>query len=541
MYDDGGDDHDDHDDHDDYPGGPDLEKLNIHLSFALVIVSTVASLIMIVSYFCQTSRAPRLLLWLFLSNFFWFLFLTLLYALHVFEKSSLQRMISCTCIATGYFFFTTFSMLWPSIISFDLLQSTREPRWRWDSPAKIERVYLVVVALIAAAAASFILVTPDLSYCDVTLFQAPGSEASGLAVEFILPVIAFLFNVTVMIFVRRSLTRELPFSVRTRRRRQLHNYVLVWVVCWGPYLVNAIWAFTHPHHTGPTAQLFFLVRNACLYSAGYFDLIVYGLQNAWLKRSLRMACDRCLLTSFVCFLDDVQPSYLKTTKEKVVKFDPSVLDSTPTFTSKDYVLRSRLSKEDKYHLYKMRPDLDLSRPSVDIEDYDEPDHTLLAYDDSSLSGYQEQLRQEMEAQEFGVSRSMHLQKNENKYQRCGSWGGSRSEDISDASPTRRSRSSTDTDVPLLSPLLQSITSTFSPPSLLPSSATHASAATSSHNASAEALLSADEQGKDEEKGELLVPEDYRELLPTRVGEAFEDVESPASSHRRDSSEAGSSF
>jgi hypothetical protein len=42
--------------------------------------------------------------------------------------------------------------------------------------------------------------------------------------------------------VRRSLRRELPFSVRTRRRRQMYNYVLVWVFCYFPYLINAFFA-----------------------------------------------------------------------------------------------------------------------------------------------------------------------------------------------------------------------------------------------------------------------------------------------------------
>uniref|UniRef100_A0A7S2WVV0 Uncharacterized protein n=1 Tax=Rhizochromulina marina TaxID=1034831 RepID=A0A7S2WVV0_9STRA len=515
-------------DDDDHSDSPDVEKLNIHLSFALVVVSSVASLIMIISYFCQTSRAPRLLLWLFLSNYFWFFTLSLLYAIHVLDKSVLQQEASCTSIATGYFFFLTFSMLWPSVICFDLLQSTREPRWRWDSPAKIERVYLVIVALIAAAATSFIVVTPDLSYCDVTRFEAPGSKASGLAVEFILPVVAFLFNAAVMIFVRRSLTRELPFSVRTRRRRQLHNYVLVWAVCWGPYLVNAIWAYTHPGHAGPTAQVMFLVRNACLYSAGYFDLIVYGLQNAWLKRSLRMACDRCLLTSFVCFLDDVQPSYLKTTKEKVVMFDPSVPDSTPTFTSKDYVLRKRLTKEEKYHLYKVRPDLDFSRPSVDPEDYDEPDHTLLAYDDKSLSGYQEQLRQEMEAQEFGVSRSIHMERGGDGRQRFGTWSGAGSGSMTEPRFERRSRSSTENEATLLSPLLDSITSHFTQGC--------------QENGTGTGAPATEDGGVDEEKGELLVPEDYRELLPTSIGGSAIGTDH-RERQQRDSSETetGSSF
>ena len=73
----------------------------------------------------------------------------------------------------------------------------------------------------------------------------------------------------------------------------------------------------------------------------------------------------------------------------MVKFDSSVPDSSKTSTSKDYILRKRLTKEQKNYLYMVRPDLDLSRPSVDVEDFDEPDHTLLTYDDSLLSGYQE--------------------------------------------------------------------------------------------------------------------------------------------------------
>jgi len=50
---------------------------------------------------------------------------------------------------------------------------------------------------------------------------------------------AFAFNLTFLLRVRRSLRREMPFSVRTRTRRHMLNYVLMWVVCWGPYIANS--------------------------------------------------------------------------------------------------------------------------------------------------------------------------------------------------------------------------------------------------------------------------------------------------------------
>jgi hypothetical protein len=97
----------------------------------------------------------------------------------------------------------------------------------------------------------------------------------------------------------------------------------------------------------------------------------------------------------------VQPSYLKVlhllslyslslslssppiptpqnTKEKTVKFASSVEDRSPTFTSKEYVLRKRLTREEKYYLYKVRPDLDLSRPTTPQDD-DKDDSTPQTY------------------------------------------------------------------------------------------------------------------------------------------------------------------
>lgn len=114
----------------------------------------------------------------------------------------------------------------------------------------------------------------------------PPTESFGIMIEFALPLLTFIFNLCVIFVVRRSLKQEMPFSVRTRRRRQMHNYVLVWMFCWGPYLVHEIYFFcqTHQERHDPTDtqnklhHMLFLIRNATLYSTGSFDLLIFGME-----------------------------------------------------------------------------------------------------------------------------------------------------------------------------------------------------------------------------------------------------------------------
>jgi hypothetical protein len=368
------------------------------VELALIVASCIASLCMIVTYICQISKAPRLLFWLFLANFGWFTALTVLYS-WLFH-GSISAKWDCTILTSVVLFFMTFSVLWPSVICFDLLQNTRDPRWRWDSPQRVEQRYLGIICAISFFAAMIILLNPGKEYCKVDEYTPP-SKTAGVILEFVIPMGAFIFNAVVIMIVRRSLGKEMPFSVRTRRRRQMHNYVLVWCFCWGPYLINAIYSFANMEAKKINHWLL-IIRNLSLYSTGWLDLIVFGLQNAWLKRSLRMACDRCRMTNIFC-MDDVQASYLKNTKDKVVNFDPSIVESTPQYSSKEYVMRKRLSRHERMMLYRERPDLDMSRP---LSECDSPDRETKAeeYDTNSASHMHDALiRAEMEAQEFGIS------------------------------------------------------------------------------------------------------------------------------------------
>jgi hypothetical protein len=77
------------------------------------------------------------------------------------------RQTPCTAVVAAVFFFQTFSMLWPSVICFDLWQNTRDPRWRWDSAQRVEKAYLVVVTLASALAPFYIIGDPNKDYCRV--------------------------------------------------------------------------------------------------------------------------------------------------------------------------------------------------------------------------------------------------------------------------------------------------------------------------------------------------------------------------------------
>ena len=79
---------------------------------------------------------------------------------------------------------------------------------------------------------------PPFSYLRYT----PPASLYNIFLETVLPFMAFVFNVVFLVTVRRSLRREMPFSVRTRTRRQMFNYVVVWVFCYGPYIANALYS-----------------------------------------------------------------------------------------------------------------------------------------------------------------------------------------------------------------------------------------------------------------------------------------------------------
>jgi hypothetical protein len=131
----------------------------------------------------------------------------------------------------------------------------------------------------------------------------------------------------------------------------MYNYVLAWMVCYLPYLINAF--LNNDNWMDSSTQTWMYAgRNATLYSSGVLCLVVYGLANAFLKRSLRMACDRVCLTDLCC-LEGVQASYLRAGTDKAVAFACVGITLEQRLSNKDYVT-TRLSKPEKYLLYKVR-------------------------------------------------------------------------------------------------------------------------------------------------------------------------------------------
>mmetsp|Transcript_13270 Transcript_13270/g.31049 ORF Transcript_13270/g.31049 Transcript_13270/m.31049 type:complete len:603 (+) Transcript_13270:307-2115(+) len=368
----------------------------VYICLLLNMMSLLCSLGMIVVYFCQKSRAPRLLLWLFIGNFIFFSAMTTLYLYRIVDGHPLGGLhaststAACNIVSSFELFGLVFSMLWPSIICFDLLQSTRDPRWRWEGESKIERIYLAVVSSVAVLAViGALCVNGGKSGCEVESYDAPGAgDVVPSIISVYLPSAAFVFNVVVLFLVWQTLSRELPFSVRTRRRKQMKNYVFVWLLCWGLWVINSIVNQFFKEMIGPDDRndLYF-GRNVFLYSTGCWNFFLLAVQNAWLKRGLRIGCDWCNLAA-CCGLGTVENEMLRSPTEKVVKFPSELADRLPRYGSKYYVMRCRLTREEKYALYLERPDLDMSRP--------------LQYESDTV--IDDFMAQGMEAQEFGVVR-----------------------------------------------------------------------------------------------------------------------------------------
>ena len=125
----------------------------------------------------------------------------------------------------------------------------------------------------------------------------------------------------------------------------MFNYVLVCVCCWGMTMVHYGWdmVLSEGHH--PPAWIEVLARGL-LYSSGFFNMLVFGLSDPHLRRSLKVIFVEMGCANMCCILSHVDPSVRIHSTEKVVMFDEATLIEAANSpkSSKNVYIHARLSK-----------------------------------------------------------------------------------------------------------------------------------------------------------------------------------------------------
>jgi len=149
----------------------------------------------------------------------------------------------------------------------------------------------------------------------------------------------------------------------------MYHYIIVNIVCWLPTIVFYIVEVAGRH-----SSLLEIVSRASLYLTGFFNFLVFGMQDPHLKKAFLVVMYFFGCTKWCCcFSEDTLGNDgrnslvgLKTKEvEKNVMFDGEISVNADTSKDKKNIYRyHKLSKEDKRSLYENRPDLD---PKIPIE------------------------------------------------------------------------------------------------------------------------------------------------------------------------------
>ena len=146
-------------------------------------------------------------------------------------------------------------------------------------------------------------------------------------------------------------SRAFPRSVRKRRKRVMYHYVVVCIICWIPTII-----FYTLEIFGFHSAFLEVFSRVCLYTTGFFNCLVFGMQDPHISRSFKRAFQIIGLGCLVGVSNDT--NLRRNRVEKTVMFENAEKTNADITKDKKTVYRyHRLSKEDKAELYRSRPDL----------------------------------------------------------------------------------------------------------------------------------------------------------------------------------------
>jgi len=332
-----------------------LTTVTIWSTFVCSLLSLLGSMLVVTSYMiARLTAKPKtaaLISNLSITDFFWFLSSLVQSSFWIGGEDVPDRL--CYVCSPVVNFTRMASLIWTCAISFDVLMSVQKRKWLWrgeETGWKEYRIrYYVAVAVFSLPGAIYNVYKQHSG--DSSLGCNPGYEklGGGVVVFFteLLPIlVGFLTNLYVFFQVRvRMAAKAFPLSVRKKRRKIMYHYIIVCIICWTPTMVFYIAELSGLH-----SALLEVFSRISLYLTGFFNFLVFGMQDPHLKRSLMVA-----LYIFGFGWGD-----LKTTAvDKTVMFGGDLSENADVSKDKKAIYRyHKLTKEDKLALYSARPDLD---------------------------------------------------------------------------------------------------------------------------------------------------------------------------------------
>mmetsp|Transcript_129263 Transcript_129263/g.253137 ORF Transcript_129263/g.253137 Transcript_129263/m.253137 type:complete len:656 (-) Transcript_129263:189-2156(-) len=357
----------------------DTARADSLVTFIFSLLSLLGSVLVLIAYLVarskSTPRIANLILHLAASDFFWFLSAGIQSGYWLFSSNNEVPTNACFFLSPLMSFTRMASLAWTCVISFNVLMSVEKRKWLWqggdESWTKYHQRYYIAIFLLAAPGTVLTLVKQHTSKDTSDLGCSPNYEALGLWYEVFFPevlpiLMGFICNVYVFLNVYGKVSKTAyPQSVRKRRKRIMYHYIIVCIICWVPTVLNYMIELIGYHSTEVE-----IIARACLYSSGFLNFLVFGMQDPHLKRSIKLilhysgisaVCLFCLPTS--SFLYYYSPLKGTDVEKNVMFQEETILSNADIAKDKRSVYRNRkLSKSDRLSLYAERPDLDLRSP-----------------------------------------------------------------------------------------------------------------------------------------------------------------------------------
>mmetsp|Transcript_16927 Transcript_16927/g.25527 ORF Transcript_16927/g.25527 Transcript_16927/m.25527 type:complete len:542 (+) Transcript_16927:49-1674(+) len=331
-------------------------------------LSLLGSLIVILSYcLVKTSsskpRAARLILNLALADCVWFSASFIQALFWVFEgdygepgKVPVGVCYVCSPLVT---LSRISSLLWTCVIAFEAVQAVSKRKWltEVEESRYYDYAYVSFVYIFAMPGALLAIIkqhTGEHSLGCEPDYEKLGKWYEVMFTELIPIAIGFSINVYAFFQVRKRMSsRAFPRSVRKRRKRVMYHYIVVCMLCWAPTIVFYILEISGIH-----SPLLEVLSRILLYTTGFFNFLVFGMQDPHLNRSFLRAMQWMGLGFCVGVSADTNLN--RSFKEKTVMFENAEKTNADISKDKRTVYRyRRLSREDKALLYESRPDLNI--------------------------------------------------------------------------------------------------------------------------------------------------------------------------------------
>jgi hypothetical protein len=373
--------------------GANLEHVQAFVTGLCTTLSFLGSILVIVAYYIAKSKtnpkAARLIRNLAVADCIWFASVFIQAIFWIFTgppgETGVVPTGLCYVLSPTVTISRVSSLMWTCVVAFDVLESVTKRSWFSSNKAESAWedwryfVFVYAFSLPGGIASIAIHLTKQTDFGCGAGYEPLGTWYEVLFYELAPILIGFLCNLFVFWKVRiRMGKRAFPLSVRKRRRRIMFNYIRVCIICWIPMMM-----FYFLEIVGVRSALLQVMARGLLYLTGFFNFLVFGMQDVYLKPSFQVCMESlCCVT----FGQRAGESLMTKHLEKTVMFaDENKLNADIIKDKKHLYRHHRLSREDKAMLYKLRPDLNMKGGDVELEDSSESDMIIADYGDQGIA------------------------------------------------------------------------------------------------------------------------------------------------------------